>query len=151
MKSTLETTTKKALLCTLLGLSLFFGYVTTCLAAQVTIFGPETFVRGTDAPATVERSFVLPAGVSLCNLSVTGANGGPLAANNVSVKVNGTEMVTSKDLRGDNTQKESVILGRENTLTVVLKGKPGDQVTVHITGEAQTSPPVTPQPGQPRQ
>lgn len=120
------------------------------LAGTVNVFGPKVFVRSEGKPDVIKTSFTLPAGVNQCTLSVSGADGGPLAANNVSVQVNGVEMPGSKELRQNNQQQREVTLQETNSLVVTLKGKPGDAVTVAITGVAQDdAPPPRPTPPRP--
>ena len=113
------------------------------MAGTVNVFGPRTFVRVEGKPNAIKASFNLPTGVTQCQLSVTGAEDGPLAANNVSIKVNGVEMLDSKKLTVSSEQQPAALLP-ENSLVVTLKGKPGDAVTVTITGEVQDAPPAPP-------
>lgn len=113
-------------------------------ASTVSIFGPQEFVRSEGKPEVINTTFNLPNGVTQCQLIVTGADGGPLAANNVSVQINGVEMPGSKELRENSQQQRPVTLQAENSLVVTLKGKPGDAVTVTITGEVQDTPPPRP-------
>jgi hypothetical protein len=112
------------------------------IAGTVNVFGPEVFVRSTGKPDVIDTTFKLPPGVSQCQIIVTGADGGPLAANNVAIQVNGVEMPGSKDLRENNQQQRPVTLQAENSLAVTLKGKPGDAVTVTITGVVEDGVPV---------
>lgn len=114
------------------------------LASTVNVFGPQEFVRSEGKPDIINTSFNLPAGFTQCKLSVTTADGGPLAANNVSIQINGVEMPGSKELRENNQQQRPVTLQAENSLVVTLKGKPGDAVMVTITGEVQDTPPPRP-------
>lgn len=117
------------------------------MAGTVNVFGPRTFVRIEGKPNAIKTSFKLPAGVTQCQLSVTGAEDGPLAANNVSVKVNDVEMLDSKKVSVSSQQPAALLA--ENSLVVTLKGKPGDAVTVTITGEVQDVPPAPPAPPAP--
>lgn len=109
-------------------------------AGTINVFGPEQFVRSEGKPDVINTSFNLPIGVSQCQIIVTGADGGPLAANNVSIQVNGVDMPGSKDLRENNQQQRPVTLQAENSLVITLKGKPGDAVTVAIIGQIENSP-----------
>lgn len=115
-------------------------------AGTINVFGPEQFVRSEGKPDVITTSFNLPTGVNQCQIIVTGADGGPLAANNVSIQVNGVEMPGSKELRENNQQQRPVTLQAENSLVVTLKGKPGDAVTVTITGVVQDVQDVPEQP-----
>lgn len=107
------------------------------LAGTVNVFGPKKFVRSEGKPDVIKTTFNLPAGVNDCVISVVGTDGGPLAANNVSVQVNGVEMPGSKELRENSEQQRAVTLQEVNVLVVTLKGKPGDAVTIAITGEVR--------------
>lgn len=113
-------------------------------AGTINVFGPQQFVRSEGKPDVINTSFNLPTGVSQCQIMVTGEDGGPLAANNVSIQVNGVDMPGSKELRANNQQQRPVTLQPVNSLTVTLKGKPGDAVTVTITGEVQDTRPQRP-------
>jgi hypothetical protein len=120
------------------------------MAGTVNVFGPRTFVRVEGKPNAIKTSFNLPTGVTQCQLSVTGAEDGPLAANNVSIKVNDVEMLDSKKLTVSSQQQPAALLA-ENSLVVTLKGKPGDAVTVTITGVVPdaSTPPTPPMPTPP--
>lgn len=130
--------------------ALLAGTALGALAGEVSIFGPEKFVRSKGQPDTITNSFRIPAGVTQCQFVVTGEDGGPFAANNVSVLINDVELVNAKDLREKSEQQRPLILKGENTLVVTLKGKPGDAVIVTITGEVPDPPepprPVYPEP-----
>lgn len=123
------------------------------LARNVTLFGPKTYVRETGKPATFSDTFQVPANASDCRISIVGQDGGPLAANNVSVKVNGVEMADAADLRAGSGQKQQeVVLTPANIIVVTLKGKPGDAVTVEVVGvipdlPPRPTPPPAPAPG----
>lgn len=110
-------------------------------AGTVTLFGPQQYIRAEGKPATFGTAFRVPPEVSNCRLVVKDGANGPASANNVSVKVNGVEMIDAKALRASDPAQVTVALQAENTLFVALKGKPGDQVTVEILGEVPDAPP----------
>jgi len=109
----------------------------------VSLFGPQSFVRADGKPQVFRSSFPLPPTVTECKLLVTTADGGPLAANNVSISVNGQELVDAKKLRNaDGSVQEGIVLNSENSLDILLKGKPGDAVLVTVVGTAPDEPTV---------
>lgn len=117
-------------------------------AGTINVFGPKVFVRSEGKPNVSKNTFKLPAGITQCQFTITGAEDGPLTANNVSIQLNGVEILDSKELRGNNQQRPAT-LQEENSLIVTLKGKPGDAVTVTISGEVQVTLPVPPSPPTP--
>ena len=118
------------------------------LAKSVNLFGPQSFVRAEGKPQAFRSSFPLPPSVTQCQLLVTTATGEPVSANNVSIRVNGVEMVDAKELRNAaGTVQEGVELKAENSLEVLLKGKPGDSVQISVIG---TAPDAPTKPGKPR-
>lgn len=120
---------------------LLFVTAPLALAKSVTLFGPQTFVRAEGKPQLFRSSFPLPPSVTECRLIATTDDGSPLSANNVSISVNGVEMIDAKELRNaDGSAQEGVALKAENALEIVLKGKPGDTVTVSVVGTAPDGP-----------
>jgi hypothetical protein len=144
-----------ALAGTALSIGVLLATSTPAAARAITLFGPQQYVRTTGKPVTHSSTFRVPAEATDCLLLVRDGAGGAAAANNVSVKINGTELVDAKLLRSSDPARTAVELQAENTLDVTLKGKPGDQVTVEIHGElpdprpAEPPPRVEPPPGWP--
>jgi hypothetical protein len=121
------------------------GAVLPAAAQPVVIFGPQKFVRTEGKPVTTRTTFHVPLDVSNCQLEISSDAAGPLTANNVSVMVNGVEMANGNTLRNGNPAPAEVELQSLNILLVTLKGKPGDSVTVKITGEkTEDAPPPPP-------
>lgn len=126
---------------------LLFVTAPLALAKTVTLFGPQTFVRAEGKPQLFRSSFPLPPSVTECRLIATTDDGSPLSANNVSIGVNGVEMIDAKELRkADGNAQEGVVLKSENSLEVVLKGKPGDSVSISVIGTAPDEPAKPPRP-----
>jgi hypothetical protein len=120
---------------------LLAGTALPAMAATVSVFGPKQYVRTEGNPNTFASTFQLPSNVTACRLVVS-SGAGSLSANNVSVTVNGKEMV-SKSVRGMDPSNLAVELLKENTVFVTLKGKPGDSVAVQVLGEATVTKPPT--------
>ena len=123
----------------------FLSLARMAQAQTLSVFGPQKYVRGTGKPLPSYASFRVPSEVTGCTLVVKDGANGPLSANNVSVTVNGVEMVGAKSLRAAGSVQTAVALHRENNLRVIVNGKPGDSIIVEILGEV----PDLPLPGQP--
>jgi hypothetical protein len=106
------------------------------IAETTTLFGPKTFTKGNGAPVTYNEQFSIPAGASDFQLVVTNGTGEAGEVKNVTIMLNGVEVVSSKDLRSTgNTQKVlSFSLLPVNDLSVTLKGPGGNGVTVQLIG-----------------
>jgi hypothetical protein len=130
----------------LLGFCVLLMSATPSAARTIPLFGPEQFARTEGKPVDQVRTFRVPAEATGCRLMVRDGAGAPASANNVSVKVNGVEMVDARTLRAADPAEAVVDLQDSNILVVTLKGKPGDQVTVEILGEIPDSPSQQPPP-----
>lgn len=133
-----------------IGILLLIATAPMAMAKSINLLGPQTFVREEGKPQLIHSSFVLPPNVSQCQLLVNTSDGSPLSANNVSIKINGVEMVDAKKLRkAEGSVSEGVELKALNSLEIELKGKPGDAVTIAVTGTVPDVPtppkPPTPQ------
>jgi hypothetical protein len=101
-----------------------------------TIFGPKVFTKGKGAPVTYKEQIAIPPGASDFQLLVTNGAGEAGEVKNLTIMLNGVEVVSSSDLRSTgNTQKVlSFSLLPVNELSVTLKGQGGNAVTVQMIG-----------------
>lgn len=118
---------------------LFFAGTSNALV-DVELLSPTTCIRGTGAPVT--ETFTFP-GLS-CPATVKLWNGG-IEDNSVKrvsssmVTVNGQVVFGSSDFNQNVSylEKEVTLLEGQNTLDVLLKGKPGGQVTIQIIQQVE--------------
>jgi len=110
------------------------------------IFGPKTFMRKKGKPVEEKqvfeskRQFLGPFTLNLINGDPDGSHRGDSAI----IKLNG-ELVFGPDRFNEQVQSLSqfVSVQSTNTLSVELRGKPGDLLTIEITGYDSTPPHVT--------
>lgn len=118
-------------------------FASSAFSETVTIFGPKVYVKSKGAPAQYKDQFAVPAGIGDVQLIVTNGTDDKGDVKNVSVSVNGVEIVSSSDLRATGTTQKQISfrLLRENQLNVTLKGQGGNAVTVQLLGELIPSAP----------
>jgi hypothetical protein len=105
-------------------------------AANVVVFGPETFQRTTGEPEMVVRTFSVPQPAQAYTLLVT--NHGVTSAE---VTLNGTEILRPGDFTKAATAiARPVTLQTVNQLRVELRGKPGTWFTIEIYTSATADP-----------
>lgn len=112
---------------------------------QWQVLSPMTFTRGTGAPATESLNFSAVSGLATIKL----ANGDledssvEMVSSSV-VTISGQVAFDSSNFNQnvDYLEKEITLLDGQNTLEVVLKGKPGGQVIIQIIQQAAA---ITPQ------
>jgi hypothetical protein len=106
------------------------------LAESVTIFGPKTFIKDKGAPVTYKEQFTTPAGANNFQLVITNGAGEAGEVKNVTITLNGLEIVSSSELRSTgNVQKMlSFTLLPVNEISVTLKGPGGNAVAVQLVG-----------------
>jgi hypothetical protein len=130
------------------------------VAADVTVFGPETFARGTGEPRAVTRTFSVSSLSGPYLLRV--ANNG---VTNALISVNGQTVLSPDDFKvtetktGEKAEKSEngddgdfvpslerpvTLRAGTNQIAVELRGKPGLSLTLQIvnTGAADTTPPT---------
>jgi hypothetical protein len=119
--------------------TILLSFALNALAAEVTIFGPEQYIRNTGRPFTVTDSF--PGVSGEANLLIT--NGDANGKNRVSsgtIMVNGVTVVTPDKFNKQVSSFEVPINVIEmNTISVQLASKPGSFITVTIS-EAEADP-----------
>ncbi|MEK6582532.1 MAG: hypothetical protein AABZ25_09130, partial [Nitrospirota bacterium] len=93
------------------------------------IFGPKQYDKPKGSPVTYTDTFPAYMGINY-TLWVQSGQDGLNEVKNVSVSINGTEVLDSSDLRKSNPSTKTISLQPNNTIKVVLKGKGGNFITV---------------------
>ncbi|HEX6911664.1 MAG TPA: hypothetical protein VF142_14780, partial [Longimicrobium sp.] len=109
----------------------------------LTLFGPRTFTRRAGRTAVDRVRVTVPAGVSApYGLHVeNGAADGSARVTSALVRVNGAQVLGPADLGPDvGALLRDVALTPESKLEVELRGVPGSQVTLRITGADAQAP-----------
>ena len=95
------------------------------------IFGPKQYDKPKGSPVTYTDTFQAYMGINY-TLWVQSGQDGLNEVKNVSVSINGTEVLDSSDLRKGNPSAKAISLQPNNTIKVVLKGKGGNFITVKV-------------------
>lgn len=99
------------------------------VAGQETVFGPETFVRGTGPPQTITRTFSVQDTSGFFDLVIQ--NRGVTSA---VIEFNGVKIASPSDFQQQTEQiVEGVSVVAQNTLSVELRGEPGTSLSFSIT------------------
>ncbi len=110
------------------------------------IFGPKQYDKPKGSPVTYTDTFQAYTG-SNYTLWVQSGQDGLNEVKNVSVSINGTEVLDSSDLRKSNPSTKAISLQSNNTLKVVLKGKGGNFITVKVLAQPPSIAITYPQDG----
>jgi hypothetical protein len=105
--------------------------------------GPQTFIRATGKPTTETVTFPLnPQLHGPFTLTITNGNpDGSHRTDSAVISLNNQQIVTPDDLNEQVGQlARTVSLQTANSLSVELRGAPGDQLTLEITGYDSTPP-----------
>jgi hypothetical protein len=102
-------------------------------ASTYTVHGPLTYTRSTGAPVTLVETFTVANPTGEFTLTINNQT-----VSSASIKLNGVEVVKGSDFN-QNTRKivREISLQASNQLSVELRGKPGETLTLSITGEQQ--------------
>lgn len=100
------------------------------------VFGPKRYEKAKGSPVTYSESLSVPPGNY--TLTLRSGENGLQEAKNVSLRINGEEIVTSADLRTANPLTRNVWLQSSNTIDLILKGKPDTFVVLEISGPPMT-------------
>ena len=105
--------------------------------------GPEKILVDTGL-----EQFMVPPGVENIKMVVKNGSGTAGEVRNVSISVNGVEVVSSSDLRATSTTEKPITYRRNtyNTISVTLKGEGGSAVVVEMYGDMVVAPPPPPPP-----
>lgn len=101
-------------------------------SVPLTIFGPKQYDKPKGSPVTYSGAFQAPLGTGTYTLWVQSGADGLNEVKNVSVTVNGVEIIDSGVLRGANPAMKVIPVRPDNTITVTLNGQGGNFVTVKV-------------------
>ncbi len=97
---------------------------------QPHFFGPQTFTRAGGPPATTTVEFAIPPLIrGPFVLTADSAN-----ATSFRVKLNGVRILNDNDFRGHTSHSIDVPLQASNTLQLEMGGRPGESVTIGVSG-----------------
>ena len=99
--------------------------------SEYVVFGPKQYDKPKGSPVTYTETFQAYMGINY-TLWVQSGQDGLNEVKNVSVSINGTELLDSSDLRKSNPSTKAISLQSDNTLKVVLKGQGGNFITVKV-------------------
>ena len=102
--------------------------------SEYVVFGPKQYDKPKGSPVTYIDAFQAYMGINY-TLWVQSGQDGLNEVKNVSVSINGTEILDSSDLRKSNPSTKAISLQSNNTLKVVLKGKGGNFITVKVLAQ----------------
>jgi len=119
----------------ILALLLALALPATAFCGPLPAFGPKRYDKPKGGPMVYADTFTAAYPAGRYTLRVESGADGLQQVKNVSVAVNGVEMVDSADLRTANPATKALVLGAENVLTVTLKGQGGNFVTVEVLCE----------------
>lgn len=126
-----------------LSLAVIFVFLWTATGyamVQLEVLSPTTCIRGTGAPVTEVFTFPGFSGPATVKLTNGGLEDDSVEKNSSSiVTVNGQVVFSSSDFNQNVSylEKEVALLEGQNSLEILLKGKPGGQVTIQIVQEAE--------------
>ncbi|MBI5875523.1 MAG: hypothetical protein HZB81_06745 [Deltaproteobacteria bacterium] len=102
---------------------------------SVTIFGPKQYDKPKGKPVTYTDTFHATSTTGTYTLWVQSGAANLNEVKNVSVSINGVEIIGSSDLRNNNPASKVISIQSTNTLTVTLKGQGGNYITVKVLCE----------------
>lgn len=126
---------KKPLVSLTLLIALIAGLSSIASADATVLFGPQNFIRKAGAPETQSVTINIPAEARNLYLWVKASSKENQQIKNVSVALNGSELVNQDQLQQQNPQYLPISAAGSATLDVTLKGKPGDAVSIYLVGE----------------
>lgn len=99
---------------------------------SATIFGPKQYDKPKGKPVTYTDTFQATSTTGTYTLWAQSGSEGLKEVKNVSVSVNGVEIIGSRDLRNNNPASKVISVQSTNTLSVTLKGQGENYLTVKI-------------------
>lgn len=99
--------------------------------SEYAIFGAKKYDKPKGSPVTYTDTFQVYMGINYTLWVQSGAEG-LNEVKNVSVSINGTEILDSSDLRKSNPSTKAISLQSNNIIKVVLKGQGGNFITVKV-------------------
>ncbi|MCK5667063.1 MAG: hypothetical protein KAI17_26430, partial [Thiotrichaceae bacterium] len=115
-------------------------------AVDLSVLGPDTFIRESGNPVVIERSFTITNPSLSYTLLITngGLQDGNSADNLVSsseIYLNGVKVVGAQNFNQNvYSLNVPVFLQADNTLSVELRGKPGGQLTLTLVRDSNQQP-----------
>jgi PKD repeat protein len=103
----------------------------TFAQTEYVVFGPKQYDKPKGKPVTYTETFQAYMGINY-TLWVQSGQDGLNEVKNVSVSINGIEVLDSSDLRKSNPSTKAISLQSNNTLKVVLKGQGGNFIKVKM-------------------
>jgi len=104
-----------------------------CFAqSELTIFGPKQYDKPKGKPVTYIDNFQANYTTGTYTLWVQSGAEGLNEIKNVSVSINGVEIIDSRDLRASNPVSKIISVKSINTISVTLKGQGGNYITAKI-------------------
>jgi len=104
-------------------------------SSSVTIFGPKKYDIPNRKSVTYTDAFQAVSSTVVYTLWVQSGAEGLDEAKNVSVSINGVEIIDSRDLRTANPVSKTISIQSTNTLTVTLKGQGGSYIILRVLCE----------------
>lgn len=99
--------------------------------SEYVVFGPKQYDKPKGSPVTYTDTFQAYMGINY-TLWVQSGQDGLNEVKNVSVSLNGTEVLDSSDLRKSNPSTKAISLQSNNNIKVVLKGQGGNFITLKV-------------------
>ncbi len=104
-------------------------------SSPLIIFGTKQYDKPKGKPVTYTDTFHATSTTGTYTLWVQSGAEGLNEVKNVSVSINGVEIIDSRDLRATNPASKTISVQSTNTLTVTLKGQGGNYITVKVLCE----------------
>lgn len=103
--------------------------------SEYVVFGPKQYDKPKGRPVTYTDTFHATSTTGTYTLWVQSGAEGLNEVKNVSVSINGVEIIDSRNLRATNPVSKTISVQSTNTLTVTLKGQGGNYITVKVLCE----------------
>ena len=120
--------------------ALFLALVPSVLQAKTfDVLGPQQYTRGSNTPTPVVKTFTVLDPAAQYTLRVDSSK-----VSSAVITLNGAEVFGPSDFNaGSVTLNKSVRLRRTNELSVEMRGKPGEVLTLQLTGEDDVPPTIS--------
>src|ERR1700739_4269844 len=112
-----------------------------CFGGSFTVFGLQTYTRGTGAPATVTDTFTVLNPKTQYTMRLTNGNASLGKVSSATVVVNGVTVFGPSDFNQTVGQlQKPVTLAASNKIAVTLASQPGSGITIDIVGIDNDAP-----------
>ncbi|WP_027714759.1 hypothetical protein [Desulfuromonas sp. TF] len=129
--------------------SLMMVFAGQAFSETIALFGPKVFKKEKGAPVAYTDRFIVPPGAGNFRLLVKNGEGDSGEVKNLSIMINGTEVISSSDLRPTPMAMKQITLQPENEIKITLKGQGGNAVFVQLDGDVLVAEPTEPAPPMP--